>query len=196
MSGSPAGEKDRLAEAVRSKYKKITIDGREITLRKWGLENSFKLTSKFTKIFKSVMDIFKDFAKADMAEVILSQYAPVKEILVETLLAGEDFKDRETCEAFVDEAGMEGAIDLLSEIAEMNLRPLGGRLQGISGILGIVGGVTGTLRGGRPQQTRSPISSGPDSTTEQSPESGASKSSSSSVRPSDDQTPEGSSKKG
>lgn len=176
MGKKPAGEKDRLAEAILSKEEKITLEEKELTLKKWGLKLSFKLTGRFTSIFSSVMKLLGDgkvSGSTDIGEVIASQYEPVREILVQTLRAGGNFSNDEECEAWLEDAGIDAAIELLQVIARQNFRPLAESLSKVSSVLGTVGGVNAMLRGARAPSMQSPSSSGQASTTEPSQKSGA-----------------------
>jgi hypothetical protein len=167
----PAGGADRLGEATRSKERTLTINDKEIRVRKWSLELSFTLTGIVVDIVKALgkqivdSDNIVAMMQSDIGPMLVDQYPRVKRVLVETLLRTNPFPSKEELDAWIEELALDEAIDILSVIAEQNMRPLARALGKVAGALGIVKALSGGDLPGRQPLTSSPISSPPDSPT-------------------------------
>ncbi len=120
---------DQLAEAVVKKIEAVTIDERELKVRKWNLHTSLELMGTLGDILKEMvasigpqMDI-SSLLQGDIGELLAAHEGSIVKILASTLLVG-NFESLEDAEAWVKDLGAGDALRLFAVIAKQNIRPL------------------------------------------------------------------------
>ncbi|KKN73351.1 hypothetical protein LCGC14_0401640 [marine sediment metagenome] len=120
---------DRLEKAIRDKTKEITIDGRKLTLRKWSLRQGMKLGAKIASVIREAMPTgnVADIMHANVEQIVLDNEGNFIDVLVssvERCFDGDGDGRRQAASDWVDDLALEDGLELFSEIARMNIRPL------------------------------------------------------------------------
>ncbi len=120
---------DRLAEAIAKKVEEMTIDERELKVRKWNLHTSLELMGTLGDILKQMvagigpqMDI-ASLLQGDIGELLAKHEGSIVKILAATLLVG-NFGSLEEAEEWVRDLGAGDALKIFAVIARQNIRPL------------------------------------------------------------------------
>ena len=127
---------DRMEKALREKQIDITIDERKLTLRKWSLRDGMKLSAKVVDLIKDAMPSGRpeDLLSANVTEIITKYEDDFVKILAVTVARG-NFDTLEEAEEWVEDLALEDALELLTHISRMNLRPLMTALRGMRSVV-------------------------------------------------------------
>jgi len=122
-------EPDRLAKAVVKKVESVTVDDRELSVRKWNLHTSLKLMGTLGDILKDMvssvgpkMDI-ASLLQRDIGELLGEHEANIVKVLACSIAPG-NFKDLQETQKWIAELGAADALRLFAIIAKQNIRPL------------------------------------------------------------------------
>lgn len=120
---------DRLAEAIAKKVETLTVDDRELHIRKWDFHTSLELMSKLGDVLKLAlggigpsMDI-GSILQQEIGQLLLPHEDKIVEVLAGSILNG-NFENLEQAEAWVRGLGADEVLRIFSVIAKQNIRPL------------------------------------------------------------------------
>lgn len=122
-------EPDRLAKAISKKVTCVTLEDRELKVKRWNLHTSLELMSTLGDILKKLiasvgpkMDI-SSFLQQDISKLMLEHEDNMVKILAGSITPG-NFKDLQQAKEWVAELGAADAMRLFAIIAKQNIRPL------------------------------------------------------------------------
>jgi hypothetical protein len=122
-------EPDRLAKAINKRVTCVTVEDRELRVRKWNLHTSLELMSTLGDILKKViasvgpkLDI-GSFLQQDIGKLMLEHEDNMLKILAGSIAPG-NFEDVKRAKEWISELGAGDALRLFAIIAKQNIRPL------------------------------------------------------------------------
>ncbi len=134
-------EVDRLERIVSTKEELVEVEGRTLKVTKWNLKQSLRMSVHLGKLVRNVIkeiptpkkegdsaDFVASLLKADLADIVESQYDNIVLIMSETLVRG-NFDTLGDARKWVEDCGSEG-LEIITIIARQNIRPL---VKAISG---------------------------------------------------------------
>lgn len=127
--GQKKAKPDRLAEAISKKIEELTVDDRELLIRKWNLHTSLELMGTLGDILKKVvggigpeMDI-ASFFQGDIGELLAQHEGSIVKVLAGSVFPG-NFDSLEEAKAWIEDLGAGDALKIFAVIARQNIRPL------------------------------------------------------------------------
>ena len=138
---------DRLEVAIGAKFHECEIDDKKLSLRKWTLRQSLRVTRKITGIIKDVMPTGNvvDVMSVDLEHLLEKYEDDFVEILVTSVQS--NFESEKLASDWVEKLDIDDSLDLFILVGQLNLRPLLTRLgvfQLLAGKLAQIGGANAT----------------------------------------------------